>query len=210
MQSSLFDRLTAWAELFSSRNDLEFTTPLTIEPVESVSQRYPEDARAFAAKAGAFNLSYRLRDKDHDLAGFLYLSLQAFDDGAYMELDGAVVPEEDMLLVDGDGEGTGQAAWYVLPSGRPAKIVWSVEELVVFDSLTDYLTQGAKRAFSYLPRRWQRGGADALHERSMPRSTPPADLRAALIRRGANPNMAAELMEWLGADVVLLLPRDAG
>ena len=78
-----------------------------------------------------------------------------------------------------------------------------------FDSLTDYLTRGAKRAFSYAPC-WQEEpetNAAPVAAVSLSTSTPLPRIRKALVRRGATPEMADDLVRWLGGDAALLVPK---
>lgn len=77
----------------------------------------------------------------------------------------------------------------------------------MFPSLDAYLQAGARQAFQQTTQ-WQRnlGKEGPLHARSLPRSTPLPEVREALVKRGATPDMADDLIAWLGADVVLLLP----
>lgn len=212
MQFSLFDRMKAWAELLAKREDLEFRSPLVIKPPENaVPPFYADDARAFGEQAGDFSFVYHSRTGN--AAGFLCLSLTGVNEPAYLELDGEEVDESGMIIFDGDIEGTGNAAWLVTRPGKPTTIIYSLEDVVTFPSLTHYLTEGAKRAFDYGV--WQRDAIDqrttdeaTLSALSLPRSTPLAEVRASLIARGASPAMADDLIEWLGTDVVLLLPKD--
>jgi len=139
--------------------------------------------------------------------GTLYLSLHGSVEGAYLELDGEPYPEEDMVILDVDQDGTGLAAWYLLSGDGKSEILWDLETMARFPTLTEYLTQGAKRAFSYGPCWQQRSDALPLAEASLPTSTPLPTLREALIARGAAPAMADDLLRWLGGDAALLVPK---
>lgn len=139
-------------------------------------------------------------------SGTLYLSLEGQRDDVHLVLDGAVVPSEDLVALDVDKDGTGLQAWYRLTADGTSEIVWDVETLARFPSLTAYLTEGAKRAFAYDPS-WQRGGESPIAEHSLPISTPPDELRAALEARGATPAMASALVAWLGGHAALLVPK---
>ncbi|MFY0539483.1 hypothetical protein [Nannocystis pusilla] len=79
------------------------------------------------------------------------------------------------------------------------------------DSLTAYLTMGARYAFVWY---WQAGTAtgrgyyDRLRRASVPLNTSTAKIEARLVDVGLLPEEAAGLYKWLGASVVLLLHRD--
>ncbi len=72
-----------------------------------------------------------------------------------------------------------------------------------------YLGRGARWGFAWY---WQTPGAETeafaqrLYAGSLPRETPPAQVRAALEGRGLTPDQAQSMMDWLGEDVVILLP----
>lgn len=212
MTMTLFQRLSAWLELLMKREDLEFS----VRDIQSGCQpfeRYPADAKAFASEAQRLHFSYRLRpdsqkDDEDDVDGFLYLDLTGSQEPTYMLLDGKAVDEDDLFALDVDVDGVGLAAWFLLPAEGPPRLVWSVEDLVEFPSLTDYLTQGARRAFAYGGHPWQNAReAPPLTRRSVSLQTPAPELRSKLIARGATPAVADELLAWLGPDVALLIPQ---
>lgn len=204
---TLYERMQGWMSLLAKREDLVFQVVQERPGVAEPSQRYAEDARDFAKKATQLFFSWHLKD-DRSIDGFLNLDLRAFNEPSYMLLDGARVNEDDMLALDVDVDGIGEASWYLAPPGQPPRIVWSVEELVCFPSLTDYLTRGAKQAFSYGGSPWQRGTSKSgLAPFSVADSTPPERLQAALVQRGASETLASSLLEWLGSDVRYLLPK---
>jgi hypothetical protein len=82
-------------------------------------------------------------------------------------------------------------------------------------SFTEHVTEGAKRGFEHgqwqadaRKRSEQRNQYDGtLSSMSMPRATPLPAPRAGLIGRGLGAEKADDLLEWLGADVALLLPK---
>lgn len=212
---SLFQRMHAWIELFAKREDLTFYTmsddlagpglELTLGAPRDLAASFPEDARAFAASADRFMFSYREKEGGAASAsGFLFLTLEACNEEAYLLLDGEQVDPSTMYLLDSDVLGTGFAAWYI--RAESPFIVWDVETCARFSSLTEYLTEGARRAFAYNPCWQTRAGEAPLQRRSRPRTTPLPELRALLVQRGAEPTMADDLIEWLGADISLLLP----
>lgn len=203
----LLARLKAWFELFSRRPDIDVTEPLALgKGRKKVKGAYPPDAADFAREASALTFSYRLKSASPGTfdGGFLYLSLDGELDNVDLQIPGYGSVEE-ACPVDTDRQGTGLAAWYVFDE-EGAFIVWSAEDPVRFASLTEYLTLGARHAFSY-PAVWQRGGESPLVNASAAKSTPLSVLRTALIARGASGETADDLIAWLGADVALLLPR---
>ncbi len=143
-------------------------------------------------------------------SGTLYLDFSGQSDEVYLELeDGTVFPAEDIIMLDTDQDGTGVGAWYLLSQDGRSEILWDVETMAHFDSLTDYLTRGAKRAFSYAPC-WQEEpetNAAPVAAVSLSTSTPLPQIRKALVRRGATPEMADDLVRWLGGDAALLVPK---
>lgn len=84
-----------------------------------------------------------------------------------------------------------------------------------FPSLEAYLTLGARKGFVEEWDFWWVEDEDImdalelwLWERSLPRETPREVILARLEARGASPEDARALFEWLGEDVVVLLERD--
>jgi hypothetical protein len=219
---SLFDRLNAWAQIFSRRSDLEFTnegSPVSANEAmriqrtpaaQDVLAAYPPDAGDFAQAASGFALEYRHRD-DAEIAGSVFLSLEGFAAASVPKrvegVRSAVVLEHDVL-------GTGLAAFAVRRGDQAPSILWDLENQNAFVSLEEYLTEGARRAFAYGGAQpfgcWQtKPRASRLAQLSLPRWTSDADLTQALIERGAKPEMAVDLLKWLGKDAVLLVPAGA-
>jgi outer membrane protein assembly factor BamB len=146
-------------------------------------------------------------------SGTLYLSLQGLAEGmeglggVHLEIDGHVCAEEDVISLELDKDGTGLGAWYLLSPDGKSEILWDFETMRRFPTLTDYLTEGAKRAFAYGPC-WQRGRDEIpMAEQSLPISTPLPEIRNALVARGAAPEMADDLIRWLGGHAALLVRR---
>ncbi len=76
-------------------------------------------------------------------------------------------------------------------------------------SIEEYITSGAKAAFTWY---WQMGPGeftDDLLRSSIARKTAPETIRALLVARGLQAAQAAALVKWLGDDVVVLLHRSA-
>lgn len=215
MKFSLFERLEAWIRMLRLRTDLTFKPDVHVEPAkEPLPDFFPEDLRAFGAHTSELSFVYR-GPAGTDAAGFLCLTPSAMNEPAYLELDGEVVDEGAMYILDGDIEGTGKATWLVAAPGKAARIVYSLEAVLEFPSFTEYVTEGAKRGFEY--GQWQADARKRSEQRnqyegtlsssSLPRSTPLPELRAGLVARGLEAEMADDLIEWLGADVALLLPK---
>jgi len=205
MTTTVFDRLKAWVELFSQRDDVETASGrLRIAPPKPSSTVLPDDVRGFAAETSDFSFSYRVKNVE-GAGGELFLSLVGIVTDVYLPVPGKGTFERAIEL-EYDANGTGLAGFLVL-QGQPF-IAWNVEDPVVFDSFTDYVTQGARSAFATGDARWQRPREPTpLFAQSLPKTTPPDTIKAALIGRGATPDMADALIEWLGVDVVLLLPK---
>ena len=90
--------------------------------------------------------------------------------------------------------------------------------MVLFANLGQYLKEGAKRAFCQNwayekkkkgPFTYKQDAAAELRKRSLPKTTPEADLKAGLIAQGATEEEAVDLIAWLGNTVCLLLPLKA-
>lgn len=97
-----------------------------------------------------------------------------------------------------------------------------VEAILVFDDANDverfpmgtaaeYLTEGAKRGFTWY---WQRATyweanefTKKLYDASLPRRTPQAKVIDALVRKKLSPDEARAMVAWLGEHAVILLPR---
>jgi len=204
---NLADLLRVWIELLSSRDDVVVRRPLSVgAPASPVLADYPDDARAFAERAASMSFAYRTNDET--CWGGLELSLEGLREDASLVVDGAEVDPEKMFALEFDAEGTGQSAWLVV--GEPPFVVWDVEAVARFGSLTEYLTEGARRGFCSEPSWQRRDGASRLARHSLPTSTPIEAIRAALLARGAGLADAAALIEWLGADAALLVPRPGG
>lgn len=208
MRHSLFERLQSWSKLLASREDLELRWPLAIKEPKPIELSLPDDVRELTQHTSELSFSYRSRVSGIDAANGFLCFAPGGQDSVYLELDGEQVPEEEIYSFDGDIEGTGSETFLVLTPQKPARIVYGVEEPILFDSATQYLTEGARRGFE---QGWQSAFKyeetySALGKMSLDRATPLPDVIAALVARGATPEMAADLTEWLGQDVVLLLP----
>lgn len=198
--------LRAWLDLLQSREDVRFAQPPSFDPCDA-PDFFPDDAQAIARDVGRLSFEYFV-DQAPDVQGSLFLDPSGEPAGLdWMRIDGQDLSSSqlaDFYELHGDGLGTGQAGWYWAPKDRPAKIVWSLEDPVVFDSLDGYLQVGARRGFVH---GWQWAQPNPLEAISAPRSTPLPELKDALVARGATPEVADALVEWLGGDAALLVPR---
>ncbi len=210
MQSTLAERLVAWVTLFQTRKDLEFSSVKLVPATSRANAAYPDDAAALAQVIAHLHFSWKLIE-ENEYCGFLYLDLHSPVESMSFELDGKFEEKSDLYSFDADGEGTGMAAWLFAPKSGPSRVFRNVENTLVFASVTDYLTLGAKRAFVYSPETWQSFDESDrpiwFSDYCAPRRTPVEKLQRRLVDRGATPEMARDLCEWLGADVSLLLPK---
>ncbi len=212
--TSTFDRLNAWLGLFVKRKDITFSREPDLSPAKKPVGPVPGDIAAMAKKTSAIKMEYKLPEprpmpNRSDPDGFIFLSFQGITTDVALD-----IPEkgkfESALELDNDMLGTGKAAFYVASAKEPF-VVYDVDEPVCFPSLEAYITAGARLAFcDSLPGgSWQKN-PDAEHPlltRCPPKSTPLPKLREALVKKGAKPIMADILIEWLGADTVLLLEK---
>lgn len=203
----LFARLEAYVRLFSARPDVEVRHPWTVDttPCRELDEPYAPDVLSFARSATDVAFSYRLVGEP-DAQGFFYLNLAGIGDqqDLFDELfeDGL----DECYELDCDREGVGEAAWFAISGGK-SSVVWSVESQVRFKTFTDYVTAGARRGFASGWQIAKNKKADAaLLDRSLPTSTPAAEVEAALAK-GVDASMAADLVAWLGDRAVVLLPR---
>lgn len=117
----------------------------------------------------------------------------------------AMVEEGRARLVYDEGEAPADARVVFDAATRP--------DLVAMGSLRDYLTHGARRGFVWywqLPGSWEAEDLlSRLRALSLPVETPVPEVLAALERRGATAAQARALYDWLGVDVLLLVPADA-
>lgn len=204
LKMPLAQLLETWVRLLQKRPDLTFSRELTIgRESHPGTAALPGDAQEFAKFASRFEFSYRIKDAEG--GGMLYLSVEGMKEDAYLVLDGEEVSDDDMSMLEFDSEGTGLAAWYVQRAGKPPLIVWDLETMERFASLTEYLTEGAKRAFSYAPCWQSRKEESPLAKSSPSAKTPPAKLEAMLVAQGATEAEAKGLVDWLGADARLLI-----
>ncbi|HSQ63844.1 MAG TPA: hypothetical protein VLM85_11545 [Polyangiaceae bacterium] len=214
---SLFERLSLWLRLFAKRDDLEFIDPASGQPTPDAMETkkgavppnaYPPDAYELGAHVTRVFFVWRHK-LDHDVCGHLFLSLEGNAADVHEEGTSAVILEEDVL-------GTGLATFSVAARrGKTTKaaphLLWSLEDRRSFATLEEYLTQGAARAFVYGGEEpfgcWQtEPAAVSLARFSAPKWTLDADLKKALVARGAEEAEADALLQWLGKDVTLLLP----
>jgi hypothetical protein len=208
-----FTLFKAWLDLFATRPDIDIVMAPELEDPATPAPGTAADLAAFGRQAGGVRFAYKLRPRPEpnigDPDGYVFVSATGEKEAIHLDL-GARGTFAEGVAVDYDYYGNGWAA-YAVPEARPPVVVWDIEDCVYFDSFDAYLRAGARRGFCYRPDAWQRGSKapHPLAAASLDPSTPTADLRAALVARGAEPAIADGLLAWLGADVVLLLPRAA-
>ena len=210
MPHTLFDRLLSWVELLARRDDVEFlrySRPALPEdavdlgrPVK-LPEHFPSDVRAFARMAEHLFFEYRIRDTFE--GGSLFLTLGRWRIREDERFNGW--PPSNTYTLEADRQGTGQKSYLILD--EPTHVIWSLEAEQRFDSLTDYITTGARAAFDDSPC-WQKrlGTPPYLARHSAGPGATRGSLRRALIAQGARPTVADDMLEWLGPDARLLLP----
>jgi outer membrane protein assembly factor BamB len=213
---SLATRVRAWIDAFQRRPDVvvnaQLAPGLAAAQVASLDRRVPADLAAFATECGRLELTWAFANRDtrgyspgaH--GGRIVLRPSArFFEAAWLP-----APFREMLIFDDVvAEGSG-----VLLSEQPdtASVAFhdsGASESLTFESVTEYITRGARHAFAWY---WQRDGRDSreildeLRAHSLDRSTLPGDLVDALVAAGTPGDTAAMLVEWLGSDATLLAP----
>lgn len=223
---TLAELLHLWVRLFKRRADIVVRTheeapPLSERRLGWNTDQLPPEVLAFAAEHGGLYFCWYLKALEAEMAdkseGYNGGKVRLLgvehvrwrpksEDWQYGDWEAQVMID---LMVE---EGVTFLAY------RPGET--PVQAHVEFDSandcerypmgsLEDYLTLGARRAFAWY---WQQDDwegkefREALEEASLPRDTPPEQLIAALVARGASPPEASALHRWIGPDVVLLLP----
>lgn len=221
---SLPKLLQAWVKLFAQRKDLLIShnvagAPAAVSVLASLRVDFPAWLVAFVAEQPPLHFTWAFSEDEEELEGS---SLGAH--GGRINL----VPAknyrwhdkpEDWDWVDfkaqtmfDDLQAEGSTMLSYNPDEKPT------DAILVFDDANDnerfpmgtaedYFTLGAKRGFVWY---WQNGGGEHLErlvEKSLPASTPPAELTKALVARGASAAEAAALIKWLGKDASLLVEQ---
>lgn len=209
-------RMRAYVHLFARRTDVRIVESEIGDGVgaEALDPRVPADVRAFAERHGTLTLRWKHLDTPthSELGGafaFSARSLGSFDPAPWAEQREApfsAFTTFDDVIAEGNG-------WLVLAEGAREAVVGFENAndgtFTPFPSFDAYVTAGARKAFTWY---WPVGdgqGADLLDrllEISVDPGTPPAELVTMLEARGATPDEARALVDWLGADVVVLLP----
>lgn len=212
---TLAQRLRIYLRLFAARDDLHVWVHTWETPTQP-GEPLPDEPAAFL-RDHALRFAWSFEPP--------YATLPSGDGGR-------------LLLHPGHGEGwlTAQERWLegmdasllidacveegltflAIPEGASTQDATPVfynandETLRPFDSLEDYLTQGARRAFTWY---WQADPpdeSDALLQRldaaSLPARSGDQALLDGLQRQGASSEEAAALLAWLGDDARRLIP----
>lgn len=194
--SDVAERLRTYLAILTKRADLDFLTPLVVAPPSSPpDERYPEDVRAAAAEIG--DLAFVYRDGE-GRRGRLALSLEASEDDPYIVLDGEPLAFDACFELECDREGVGYAGWFVVV-GDAAFVVYDLEAPVRFDSLSAYVTAGARRGFVD---GWQHRHAAGAATRAC---GDVESVRRELLAAGHGAEDVEAMIAWLGADAESLL-----
>ena len=227
MNTSLATRLRTLFSLLRQRADLKFDT-FTIGTAElpsvadqtSWDLRIPDDFRRFSRELASFTCSYT-GPKASDgtpLTGGVTLSALAgpgeLEKPEWVpEVDGSVPAVESWILFDVPESWNGECTTFALLPDRSV-LLHLYDHPARFESLTDYLTVGARRGFvSYWPGLTSQPPNTpaqqlaVLKAHSLPEETPLAEIHRRLHGAGVNPQVAAELVDWLGSDLTLYFQR---
>lgn len=224
---TLPELLRCWLRLFAMRPDIDVRAasigaPTPSRTLASLVRRLPPEALALAAGCGAVHFWWICADARKGMK-----VLRAGHDGGHLNLVGfkdfhwwARPADRDLQrwwLQAMFDEQVESSTYLSHDEDEP-----ETEAVLVFDDVDDgkrypmgtveeYLTLGARRGFvGYWPKPEHREANDLvarLFERSVPRDTPEANIRAGLVARGLTASEAAAVWRWLGRDAVLLLPR---
>ncbi|MFZ5441392.1 MAG: hypothetical protein ACOZQL_15395, partial [Myxococcota bacterium] len=219
--------LRCWARVFSQRPDIfvrtnELGAPVSAKVLDRLAPMVPAHALAFAAKVGQRELCWVFADKKEEMS----FSSRGYN-GGRLNLRGFAAFE--WFPRPEDWVGTYDSTCLFDELVQEGITLFSYEEgeqpteaVLVFDNaneserypmgtVAEYLTAGAKRGFAwYWPMMESLGPkevVDALFDGSMPRTTPPEEVIAALVARGLNDAEARAVQRWLGPDAVILLAK---
>lgn len=226
---ALHDRLRAYLEALERRGDLVFEDVTRGEwpdwlgeaPDEAAiagwDPRIEEAARGFARAAPFW--TFRYRSEDESVVGSMNLAfgMSGFERPEWTPEAFAGHAVEAWCELDVPDDWSGSGTRYALVPGG-ARILHVYESPAEYPDLETYLTTGARRGFVELWSCGRESDSDVhaerregclatLRERSAPLDTPAETLGRELVRLGAPADDAAELLEWLGGDAALLVPR---
>lgn len=220
--------LRLWIRLFAQRPDIYVRTnthgaPTSTATVAALTQRLPPDILALAAGSGPLHFCYVFADQREGMDG----SSEGYN-GGRINLVGFKhfrwwdrPAEWDFVSFKAQAMFDElQAEGSTMLSHDPGES--ETDALLVFDDANDcerhpmgtseeYLTQGARRGFVwYWPKLeyWEANDFVAkLFKGSIPRTSPEAAIRSALVARGLDAAEADSMWRWLGRDAVLLIPK---
>ena len=227
MNTSLATRLRTLFSLLRQRADLTFDT-FTIGAAElpSVADqtgwdlRIPDDFRQFARELASITCSYTgpTSSDGTPITGGVALSALAgpgeLEKPEWVpEVNGSVPAVESWIFFDVPESWNGECTTFALLPDRSV-LLYLYDHTASFESLTDYLTVGARRGFvSYWPnldsqlRNTPYQQFAALKSHSLPAETPLAEILRRLHGAGVNQQIAADLVAWLGSDLSLYFQR---
>jgi hypothetical protein len=229
MKTTLAARLRAFVQTLAQRPDIvvlehDVRPGLSPERADDLREEWfwlvPEELVQFAREIGGLTFTWALASRAHDLEGYSEgsrggrLNLGPFEKFSYLYNNGnwpshaASFAPLDRMVAEGLG-----GLMRPRDLSAPPRMVFddsSANKLVEMDSWERYVTRGARSAFCWF---WQvddRLGREILAQLRSQSLTPDvgADaLRARLLAAGLERVMADEMLEWLGADAVLLFAR---
>jgi hypothetical protein len=220
--------LVRYLRLFAQRPDIHVRTNLIGAPATSstllkVETKVPPFALAVAEVIDRLHFCWVFKDKMAEMEG----SSEGYN-GGRINLRGL----KDFRWYDRPRDWDwcsfkAQSMWDDLQAEGSTMISYDpgekpVEAILVFDdandverfpmgTATEYLTEGAKRGFTWY---WQRATyweanelTKKLYDASLPRTTPQAKVIDALVRKKLSPEEARAMVAWLGEHAVILLPK---
>lgn len=209
--------MRAWLEAFAARSDVraELSFAPGVGDDIDLDRMLPPDLAAFAREQLSMSLTWTFTSGEPggraklDLAPVIDAERFIPVRGSSLRLSALV--EQARRFDDAGAESAGLA--FARPRQRFLAIAFGRaldDQVTPFASFTEYLARGARTAFAT---GWQTGDASALVtiERLRARSTDetsPSRLAAELVRRGVAADTAKRLVDWLGPEVGLAIPRD--
>lgn len=220
--------LVRYLRLFAQRPDIHVRTnvvgaPASAGTLSKAEIKVPAFALALAATVDRLHFCWVFKDKIGEMEG-----VSEGYNGGRINLRGL----KDFRWYDRPRDWNwcsfkAQAMWDDLQAEGSTMISYDpgeqpTEAILVFDDANDverfpmgtaaeYLTEGAKRGFTWY---WQRATyweanelTKKLYDASLPRKTPQAKVIEALVKKQLSPEEARAMVAWLGEHAVILLPR---
>ena len=223
---SIGQLLVCYLRVFAQRPDIHVRDHVVGLPTPSatltkLAGKVPPFALSLAAEVGHLNFCWVFEDKKAGMENFSEganggrLNLEGFSREfrwnprpEYMDATFKAQALWDDVVTE--------AATYLSyePAEQPvdAKLVFDTRDgRIPLGTASEYLTEGAKRGFTWYWQRFDYWEALELTKRlyaaSLPRTTPTSKVTAALVEKGLSPSEAQALVAWLGADAVILLAK---